>query len=87
LISRAALPIYSSVNVSATGGLPASLRPMGVTAQLAEARSMLRAAVPAEHWDAVHDEVRRLRDERGIPLLAALHAVHAKVAAGWLPSA
>lgn len=60
---------------------------MGVTAQLAEARSMLRNAVPAQSWEAVHAEVRRLQDERGIPLLAALHAVHAKVAAGWMPPA
>lgn len=60
---------------------------MGVTAQLAEARSMLRNAVPAQHWEAVHAVVRRLQDERGIPLLAALHAVHAKVAAGWMPPA
>ena len=48
---------------------------------------MLRAAVPAERWEAVSAEVRRLQDERGTPLLAALHAVHAKVAAGWLPPA
>jgi hypothetical protein len=60
---------------------------MGVTAQLAEARSMLRRAVPPDRWDAVSAEVQRLRDERGVPLLAALHAVHAKVAAGWLPPA
>ena len=60
---------------------------MGVTAQLAEARSMLRAAVPAANWEAVNAEVARLQTERGIPLLAALHAVYAKIAAGWMPGA
>lgn len=76
------------MNVSAVaGGRPAaSARPMGVTAQLAEARGMLRAAVPADTWDAVYGEVQRLQNERGVPLLAALHAVHAKVTSGWMPS-
>lgn len=60
---------------------------MGVTAQLAEARSMLRNAVPAENWQAVYAEVQRLQNERGIPLLAALHAVYARIASGWMPSA
>jgi hypothetical protein len=88
LISRLGLPIRLHVDVSATAGaLPAAPRPMGVTAQLAEARGMLRAAVPPERWDAVYDEVRRLQDERGIPMLAALHAVYAKIAAGWMPPA
>jgi hypothetical protein len=58
-----------------------------VTAQLAEARRILRAAVPAENWDAVQAEVQRLQSERGIPLLAALHAVYAKIASGWMPAA
>ena len=60
---------------------------MGLTAQLAEARTMLRNAVPADHWRAVNAEVQRLQTERGIPLLAALHAVYARIAAGWMPSA
>lgn len=59
---------------------------MSVTAQLAEARGMLRAAVPAQHWEAVYAEVQRLQSERGIPLLAALHAVYAKIASGWMPA-
>ena len=58
---------------------------MGVTAQLAEARRMLRAAAPAESWDAVLAEVQRLQNEQGVPLLAALHAVYAKIASGWQP--
>lgn len=48
---------------------------------------MLRAAVPAANWQAVYAEVQRLQNERGIPLLAALHAVYAKIASGWMPSA
>jgi len=59
---------------------------MSVTAQLAEARTMLRNAVPAENWAAVNAEVQRLQSERGIPMLAALHAVYAKIASGWMPS-
>ena len=59
---------------------------MGVTAQLAEARRMLRAAAPAGSWDAVNAEVERLQDERGVPMLAALHAVHAKLMSGWRPA-
>jgi hypothetical protein len=84
------LPIRFHVDVSpVAGGLPAAsgARPIGVTAQLAEARSMLRAAVPAGNWEAVYAEVQRLQNERGIPLLAALHAVYARVAAGWMPRA
>jgi hypothetical protein len=90
LTFRAVLPIRSPVDVSAvTGALPAASapRPTGVAAQLAEARSMLRAAVPADRWDAVHAEVQRLQNERGIPMLAALHAVSARIAAGWMPPA
>ena len=78
------------VDVSAVAGsTPAAsaARPVGVTAQLAEARNMLRAAVPADSWDAVLAEVQRLQNDRGIPLLAALHAVYARIAAGWMPSA
>jgi hypothetical protein len=71
------------------GNLPAASAapPAGVSAQLADARSKLRAAVPAESWDAVMTEVRRTQQDRGIPLLAAFQAVYAKIAAGWTPSA
>jgi hypothetical protein len=58
---------------------------MGVTAQLAEARHLLRAATPDHSWDAVLAEVQRLQNEQGVPLLAALHAVYAKIASGWRP--
>jgi hypothetical protein len=89
LIHRPSLPIRTYVEVSGAGRLSAAsaARPLGVTAQLAEARGMLRAAVPAQNWEAVYAEVQRLQNERGIPLLAALHDVYARVAAGWMPSA
>jgi hypothetical protein len=60
---------------------------MGMTAQLAEARRMLRAATPDDSWDAVFAEVQRLQNEQGVPLLAALHAVYARIASGWQPRA
>jgi hypothetical protein len=59
---------------------------MGVTAQLAEARRILRAAAPHDGWDGVLAEVQRLQDERGAPLLAAMHAVHIKLVSGWRPA-
>jgi hypothetical protein len=59
---------------------------MGMTAQLAEARRVLRAAAPDGSWDAVLAEVQRLQHENGVPLLAALHAVYAKLASGWRPA-
>jgi hypothetical protein len=60
---------------------------MSVTDQLAEARRTLRAAAPADSWDAVTAEVSRLQNEKGMPLLAAMHEVYAKLAAGWQPRA
>jgi hypothetical protein len=62
-------------------------QPNPAAAQIAEARRMLRAATPDDSWDAVLDEVQRLQNDRGIPVLAALHAVYARLAAGWSPSA
>jgi hypothetical protein len=59
---------------------------VGVTAQLAEARRTLRAAAPADSWNAVLAEVQRLQTEQGLPPLAALHAVYAKLASGWVPA-
>jgi hypothetical protein len=58
---------------------------LGVTAELAEARSRLRDAAPAGHWDAVLAEVVRLQTQERMSPLAALHAVHAKLASGWVP--
>ena len=60
---------------------------MGVTAQIAEARRMLHDAAPGDSWEAVLAEVRRLQNEQGVPVLAALHAVYAKLASGWQPGA
>jgi hypothetical protein len=73
------------VNAVAGGGVPG--RPNAAAAQIAEARRLLRAAIPAGAEDAVLGEVQRLQDERGAPLLAALHAVRARLATGWTPSA
>jgi hypothetical protein len=69
------------------GGGPAEsgAGPVSVTTQLAEARRMLRATAPPDSWDAVLAEVQRLQNEQGVPLLAALHAVYAKLASGWQP--
>lgn len=62
-----------------------SPQPMGISAQLADARSQLRAATPVGAWEAVLAEVQKLRDERSLPLLAALQIVYARLAAGWIP--
>jgi hypothetical protein len=63
-------------------GAPA---PIGVSAQLAAARSRPRAVVPMESWDAVPGEVGRLQEEKSLSRLAALRAVYAKIADGWTP--
>jgi hypothetical protein len=73
--------------IGGTGIGAAPNRPNGPAAQLAEARAMLRAAAPADSWEAVNAEVQRLQNDRGIPALAALHAVYGRLAAGWTPSA
>lgn len=59
--------------------------PMGVTAQLADARARLRAVTPPAAWEAVLEEVQRVRAQRSLTLLAAMQQVHDRVAAGWLP--
>jgi hypothetical protein len=61
-------------------------RPNRAAAQIAEARRMVRDATPAGAEDAVAAEVGRLQDDRGIPVLASLHAVHARLVSGWTPS-
>ena len=61
------------------------VQPMGITAQLADARSKLRDAVPSKHWQGVLAEVSRLQFQEKMSPLAALHAVYAKLASGWLP--
>ena len=76
------------MEVEAIGAVPSPRRPvqpLGVTAELAEARTQVREATPPGHWDAVLAEVNRLQYEQGMSPLAALQAVHAKLASGWLP--
>jgi hypothetical protein len=59
--------------------------PLGVTAELAAARTKLREATPSAHWEGVLAEVMRLQHEEHMAPLAALQAVYAKLASGWLP--
>ena len=61
------------------------VKPMGVSAELAESRKKLRAAAGPDRWEAVAEEVRRLQFEQGMPPLAALQAVYDKLASGWVP--
>ena len=76
------------MEVEVIGAVPSPRRPgqpLGVTAELAEARKQVREATPPGRWDAVLAEVNRLQYEQGMSPLAALQAVHAKLASGWLP--
>jgi hypothetical protein len=61
------------------------MQPVGATAELAEARAKLREAAPSMHWDGVLAEVSRLQYDQHMSPLAALQAVYAKLASGWLP--
>ena len=76
------------VEVEAVGSVPSPRRPVepvGVTAELAEARTKLREAAPSGHWDGILAEVHRLQYDQHMSPLAALQAVYAKLASGWLP--
>ncbi len=76
------------MEVEAVGAIPSPRRPMqvvGVSAELAEARTKLREAAPSGRWDAVIAEVNRLQHEERLSPLAALKAVYAKLASGWVP--
>ena len=76
------------MEVKAVGAVPAPrnpVQPVGVTAELAEARAKLREVTPSAHWDGVLAEVSRLQYEQHLPPLAALQAVYAKLASGWVP--
>jgi hypothetical protein len=76
------------MEVEAVGAIPSPRRPMqviGASAELAEARTKLREAAPSGRWDAVIAEVNRLQYDHHLSPLAALKAVHAKLAAGWVP--
>ena len=60
-------------------------QPFGVTAELAQTRTRLREATPSDRWTSVQAEVHRLQFEQGMSPLAALQAVYAKIASGWVP--
>ena len=61
------------------------MQPTGITAELAAARKELREAAPDDSWEGVLAEVQRLQAEEHLSPLAALQAVYAKLASGWLP--
>jgi hypothetical protein len=61
------------------------LQRTGATAELAEAQAMLRDVSPPDRLEDVQAEVRRLQAREGLPPLAAVQAVLAKLAAGWRP--
>ncbi|HVD27079.1 MAG TPA: hypothetical protein VNC79_01085 [Mycobacteriales bacterium] len=76
------------MDVEPIRSVPSPRRPLqvvGVTAELAAARTKLREAAPSGHWDGVMAEVQRLQSEEHMAPLAALHVVYAKLASGWLP--
>jgi hypothetical protein len=76
------------MEVEAVGAVPTPrtpVQPVGVTAELAEARTKLREAAPSGHWDGVLAEVTRLQYDQRMSPLAALQTVYAKLASGWLP--
>ena len=78
------------MKVEAVGAVPSPRRPVqpiGVTAALAESRTKLRQAASPDRWDAVQAEVHRMQYEQGMSPLAALQAVYAKIASGWVPLA
>jgi hypothetical protein len=66
---------------------PRAPEPMGISADLAEARKQLREATPPDRWNAVMDEVRNLQNTQHMSLLSALREVYAKIASGWSPPA
>jgi predicted AAA+ superfamily ATPase len=82
-------PLHCALmEIDAVGAIPSPRRPVelvGVTAELAEARTKLREAAPSGRWDAVVAEVSRLQYEQKMSPLAALRTVHAMLASGWVP--
>jgi hypothetical protein len=80
-------PVVIRVGSSTSGrsGGGAVPVPLGVTAQLADARARLRAVTPPAAWEAVLEEVQRVRAAGPTTLVDAMHQVHDRVAAGWLP--
>ena len=76
------------MEIEAVGAVPSPRRPVqltGVAAELAETRALLRQATPSANWAAVLAEVGRLQVEESMTPMAAMHAVYARIAAGWLP--
>ncbi len=73
------------VTDAATPRAPIAAVPMGISAQLADARAALRSATPNGYWDDVLEEVKRLQADRGISLLSALRIVYDKLISGWVP--
>jgi len=77
------------VEVESVGAVTSSprapIQPVGITAELAETRAKLRESVPSEQWQGVLEEIARLQFEQRMPPLAAMQAVYAKLASGWLP--
>ena len=61
------------------------VQPIGITAELAETRAKVRDAAPSGRWEAVQAEISRLQREQNLSPLAALQAVYAKLASGWVP--
>jgi hypothetical protein len=64
---------------------PLGSQPMGISAQLAQMRSQMRAVMPAASWDDIVAEAKKLQEDRGITLLAALQIVYEKLLSGWVP--
>jgi hypothetical protein len=65
--------------------LPTQAQPVGVSAELANARQQLREAAPPGRWDSVLAEVQRLQTQEGKSPLEAMRAVLARLASGWIP--
>jgi hypothetical protein len=77
-----------AMDVEPVGSVPSprgAVQPIGITAELAAARKQLREAAPSDSWEGVLAEVTRLQNEQRMSPLAALQAVYAKLASGWLP--
>ena len=70
---------------SATAAPVRLVQPMGVSAQLADARAKLKDAAPPDRWDAVMDEVSRVQIDQSASMLEAMQIVLRKLAGGWIP--
>ena len=76
------------MEIDAVGSVPSPRRPVqltGVGRRGGPDRARVRDATPPGQWDAVLAEVGRLQVQESMAPLAALKAVYAKLAAGWLP--